>query len=567
MPITKEKLKQILVEKKVLSAVDFDKLSERAAKNKEVIETQLVNESLITELNLCEVVSSAYGIPFVDLKEEVMQNDLLEMIPEVVARAQGAVIFGKSEKGYDLATSNPENFEFIKQLDKAIGGRISVFYATPAGIDEAIKAYKNNIFKNVTDLIEDYKVNNNENSVVVLANELLEYAYDNGASDVHIEPLSNGEVVVRFRVDGILNEVVRYPIEMHEKLVFRIKIISHLRTDERDATQDGRFEYLKEKIKFDVRVSILPVTNGENIVLRILSERTKKIVLEDLGLNKYDLDKVKKAMSKPYGMVLVVGPTGAGKTTTLYAVVQILSRLPINIVTIEDPVEYSIDRVQQIQVNAKKNITFANGLKSIVRQDPDVIMVGEIRDNETASIAVNAAMTGHLLLSTLHANDAATIFPRLFEMGIEPFLIASSVNVVLAQRLVRKVCPYCKVNYPPHAEKVEEIKAMEETPKFKEMMKRHFPGKKIEDIKLYKGSGCKACKHTGYLGRLGIFEVMDIDDDIKKLVTEKSSASIIEAKAEENGMTVMLYSGLVHAFNGLTTLEEVIGLSNVEQDL
>jgi len=564
MPLTKEKIKDIVVTSGIINSPDFDKLSDRAFKSKTDIETLLVKENFTTDEKLGMLIADKFDIPFKDLREENLQNDLLEMLPEVVARAQGAVIFNKNETGYDLAVTNPENYEFIKQIDKATDGKITTYYATPFGLAEALKAYKNNIFKNVADLIEDYKVNNNDNSIVVLVNQLLEYAYDNGASDIHVEPLSDGMVAVRYRIDGILNEVVRYPIEMHNKLVFRIKIMSHLRTDEQDATQDGRFEYQKEKISFDVRVSILPVTTGENVVMRILSERTRKIVLEDLGLNQVDFLRVQKAMAKPYGMVLVVGPTGAGKTTTLYAVVQILARLPINIVTIEDPVEYSIDRVQQIQVNAKKNITFANGLKSIVRQDPDVIMVGEIRDNETASIAVNAAMTGHLLLSTLHSNDAATIFPRMFEMGVEPFLVASSVNIVIAQRLVRKVCPYCKVNYPPHAEKVEELMALEENPKFKEMMKRYFKGQELKDLKLYKGSGCKVCKHTGYLGRLGIFEVMEVDDDIKNLVTQKSSSAAIEAKAEMNGMTPMFYNGLVHVLSGLTTLDELLGMSNPE---
>ena len=263
-------------------------------------------------------------------------------------------------------------------------------------------------------------------------------------------------------------------------------------------------------------------------------------------------------------MILVVGPTGAGKTTTLYSLIQILAALPINIVTVEDPVEYSINRVQQIQVNVKKNITFANGLRSIVRQDPDIIMVGEIRDNETASIAVNASMTGHLLFSTLHANDAATIFPRLLEIGIEPFLVASSVNVVLAQRLVRKICPHCRANYPKTAADVPAIVDQQKDIRFKNMMKKFFPNKELKDIKLFRGTGCKACKHTGYLGRIAVFEVMEVDDDIRALISAKSSSSSIENKAEENGMTLMYYNGLIHLFNGITTYDELEGLSNVD---
>ncbi len=564
MSLTIEKLKEILVSGDYLSAEAFDRVSSAAIKKGESIEIALVKADVIKDEKLGEALAKYYGVPFIDLKEENIQNDLLEMLPEVVARAQNAVIFAKTLEGYNLATSDPKNFEFIKHVDQITDGRISVYYTTPLGMSEVFKAYKNNIFKNVVDLIEDYKVHNNENSVVLLVNQFLEYAYDNNASDVHIEPLSDSTVSVRFRIDGILNEVVRYPIEMHEKIVFRVKIMSHLRTDERDATQDGRFEYKTPGMEFDVRVSILPVTNGENVVFRVLSERTKKVVLEDLGFNDKDLLKVKRAITQPYGMILVVGPTGAGKTTTLYALIQILASLPINIVTVEDPVEYSIDRVQQIQVNVKKNITFANGLRSIVRQDPDIIMVGEIRDNETSSIAVNAAMTGHLLFSTLHSNDAATIFPRLLEMGIEPFLVASSVNVVVAQRLVRKICPHCKTNYPKNAAAIPEIVAMEDDPKFKKMMKDFFPGKDIKDIKLYRGTGCKACKHTGYLGRLAVFEVMEVDDDVRALISAKASSSSIENKAEENGMTLMYYNGLVHLFNGITTFDELEGLSNVD---
>ncbi len=542
----------------------FDSVSTAAVKKGEAVEIALVKAEVIKDERLGEAMSAYYKVPFIDLKEENVQNDLLEMLPEAVARAQGAIIFEKNLDGYKLATSNPLNLEFVKHVDESTDGRVEIYYATPLGMQEAFKSYKNNIFKNVVDLIERYKVHNDENSIVSLVNQFLEYAYDNNASDVHIEPLSNDIVSVRFRIDGILNEVVRYPFEMHDKIIFRVKIMSHLRTDERDATQDGRFEYKTDAMEFDVRVSILPITHGENIVFRILSERTKKIQLEDLGLNSVDLQKVRRAIAQPYGMILVVGPTGAGKTTTLYSLVQILAALPISIVTIEDPVEYSIDKVQQIQVNIKKNITFANGLRSIVRQDPDVIMVGEIRDNETASIAVNASMTGHLLFSTLHANDAATIFPRLLEMGIEPFLVASSVNVVIAQRLVRKICPHCKMNYPKTAADIPALVVKEKDPRFIKMMASFFPGKKLKDIKLYRGTGCKACKHTGYLGRTAVFEVMEVTDEVRALISAKSSSSSIENKAEEGGMILMYYSGLLHLFNGITTYDELENLSNID---
>lgn len=564
MSLTIEKIKEILVGGNHIDEINFTKAVDMATKKNEAIEIALVQGDFIKDEALGEIIAGYYGVPFFNLKEENIQNDLLEKISETVARAQNVVLFEQTPEGYNLATTNPANFEFIKQLDKAIDGVISVYYATPLGMQEAFKAYKNNIYRNVLDLVEDYRLHDKEENIVLLVNQFLEYAYESGSSDVHIEPLSDNNVSVRFRIDGILNEVVRYPLDIHEKVVFRVKIMSHLRTDIRDGTQDGRFEYQTDQMRFDVRVSILPVTNGENLVFRILSERTKKVMLDDLGFNEFDLKKVRNAITQPYGMILSVGPTGAGKTTTLYSLVQILAAQPINIVTVEDPVEYTIDKVQQIQVNLKKNITFANGLRSIVRQDPDVIMVGEIRDNETASIAINAAMTGHLLFSTLHSNDAATIFPRLLEMGIEPFLVASSVNVVIAQRLVRKVCPHCKINYPKTAADVPALVAMKDNPKFKNMMDKFMPGKELKDIKLYKGSGCKVCKHGGYVGRIAVFEVMEVDDDIRALVSAKASAASIYNRAEQNGMTPMYYNGLVHLFNGTTTLEELEGLSNAD---
>ncbi len=558
----REKLKELLVGKGHIDELHYKAAEEDADKLGQAIEVSLVEHNEIKDNVLGELIAQEYGVPFVDINEQGVDNEAFEILPEVVARSQGAVVFAKDKDDIDLAITDPNNVEFIDSLKKVTKGKVTVFYATPFGIREAFKNYKNNIYKTIKDLINDYEDNKNESSPVALVECLLDYAYENMASDIHIEPSGSGDVSVRFRVDGILYEVSKYPIVMHRPVVSRIKIMSHLRTDEQDATQDGRFDYTKDKVKFDVRVSILPITHGENVVLRILSEKSRKMTLDDLGLLDEDLEKVKRAIDKPYGMIIIVGPTGAGKTTTLYSIMLILNQQPINIVSIEDPVEYSVVKVQQIQVNIKKNITFANGLREIVRQDPDVIMVGEIRDNETASIAVNAAMTGHMLLSTMHANDAGTIFPRLSEMGVEPFLVASSVNIVISQRLVRKICSYCKILYPPHPENLSEIKRMKDTKEFKALMDRHFPGQKIEDLKLYKGTGCKNCNHTGYLGRLGIFEVMEIDNDIRDLIIKKSSASAIEAKAIENGMIPVFYNGVGLVFRGLTTFEEILGLTN-----
>jgi len=299
----------------------------------------------------------------------------------------------------------------------------------------------------------------------------------------------------------------------------------------------------------------LPITNGENIVMRILSESSRRYNLEDLGFLPEDLKRVRRASEKPYGMILSAGPTGSGKTTCLYAILQILNKPTVNIMTIEDPVEYAMEHIQQTQVNLTKKLTFANGLRSIVRQDPDIIMVGEIRDNDTASIAVNAAMTGHLLLSTLHANDASTSFPRLIDMGMEPFLIASSVNVIVAQRLVRKICEECVKKHRLDSAELEAIKFNQRIAKMIEVVVKR---KDFQNIEFFKGEGCKRCSRSGYNGRVGIFEVMEVTDEIKSLVTRKATAREIEIKAREQGMQSMLYDGMRKVIQGITTLEEII---------
>jgi general secretion pathway protein E len=304
-----------------------------------------------------------------------------------------------------------------------------------------------------------------------------------------------------------------------------------------------------------VRVSILPITYGENIVMRLLDSRTHRYTLENLGLNDVDYERVRSAIEKPHGMILAVGPTGSGKTTVLYTVLEILNKRDVNIMTIEDPVEYHIEGIQQTQVNPKKNLTFATGLRSIVRQDPDIIMVGEIRDEETADISINSALTGHLVLSTLHTNDAATTFPRLIEMNVEPFLIASSVNLIIALRLVRKICTHCKESYIPTKQELELLQLDEKVLDFI----RKISGKSdFTSLRLYKGAGCKACRGTGYSARVGIFEILDVNNEIQLLITKKESAETINQKALELGMTSLQYDGIVKALNGTTTLEEVM---------
>lgn len=555
MALKPSDLKNLLLEVKLLTSEQFD-LAEKEAKERDVpLEEYLVDGNFISDSHLGQVIADYFKLSFIDISQERITEEALSLIPEIVAKHQKAIVIREDGENLYIATSNPENYEFIKLLEKKTGKKVVIYYTTPYGIQEAVKYYKSNLSEEVKKIVIDLEENpQNEENIVKLVDLFLEYAFDNRASDIHIEPLE-GIISVRFRIDGILHQVVDYPKLLQEKVVFRIKIMSRLRTDEHAAAQDGRFDYQVDDARFDVRVSILPVTEGENIVLRILSERTRRLNLDEIGLLESDLEKITRAASKPYGMILVAGPTGSGKTTTLYTILQILNKPEVNIMTIEDPVEYDIEHIRQTQVNAKKNLTFATGLRSIVRQDPNIIMVGEIRDNETASIAINAAMTGHLLFSSIHSNDAATTLPRLFDMGIEPFLVASSLNVVIAQRLVRKICQRCIMSYPLTKEEINILKSEE---RLSDIIRQVYKQKNISKIRLYKGAGCKACNSTGYSGRTGIFEVMEISDDLRPLIVQKVSIDSFNKKAQELGMTSMLYDGIVKIFRGTTTLKEVI---------
>ncbi|OGG43918.1 hypothetical protein A3G50_02815 [Candidatus Jorgensenbacteria bacterium RIFCSPLOWO2_12_FULL_42_11] len=383
-------------------------------------------------------------------------------------------------------------------------------------------------------------------SIVKLVDLLLEYAFLNRASDVHIDPEST-KLAMRLRIDGVLRDAFVFPKELQPEIISRIKVLSGLRTDEHQMAQDGRFRATIVDVGYvDVRVSIVPTYDGENAILRLLSERTKIVAIEDLDLNEKDLFRLQKAIRRPYGMILATGPTGSGKTTTLYTVIRALNTKEVSILTIEDPIEYAIAGIDQIQVNTRTGLTFANGLRSILRQDPNIIMVGEIRDEETAGIAVNAALTGHLLLSTIHTNDAATAFPRLIDMKIEPFLITSTVNIVVGQRLVRRICPDCKIEMKiTHTE-------------FESLFSSLTLNVLKNNREFFKGKGCDQCNQSGYYGRLGIYEVLEIDDSIRDAIMQRKNASVIRSIAIKNGMTTMLEDGFKKAIEGKTTIEEIL---------
>ena len=383
-------------------------------------------------------------------------------------------------------------------------------------------------------------------SIISVVNALVERAGALGASDIHVDPGTDA-VRVRMRVDGVLQEACSYPKDIHNEVVSRVKVLAGLRTDEHQATQDGRFRFLPDEGKpVDMRVSIAPTYHGENIVLRLLSDNAEQFSLEMLGFSEGDRKKILDAIKKPHGMILSTGPTGSGKTTTLYTLIKMLNSPEVSIVTIEDPIEYSVADIEQIQVNARVGLTFANGLRSVLRQDPDIIMVGEIRDAETAGIAVNTALTGHLLLSTLHTNDAATTLPRLLDMGIDAYLVSTTINIAIGQRLVRRICSACKVSRPMTKAEVDALSGV----------KLARPMEEEETI--YKGKGCDACNGSGYKGRISVNEVLVADAEVREAILRKASAGELRSIAVKNGMTTMLEDGFAKVRAGETTIEEVL---------
>lgn len=539
-----------------LNLVDPKKLSEAAAQATEQklpLEEVLVKLDLIGDENLGKVIADMYSLPFITLTKLTIEPQILKIIPQIVAKKQKLIVFGKDSKGLKLATSNPDNKEVFEFISKKTGEKINLYYATSQDIATSLKNYENNIQKSFGELLATAVKSTTggqspDAPISKIVDLLIGYAYDNKASDIHIEPLKDS-TLIRFRIDGVLHDVLNLPRPIHDQIISRIKVLSKLRTDEHLNAQDGKMQSKLEGEDLDLRVSIVPVVKGEKVVLRLLSAVSRQFTLSNLGMGEAEIEKVKNGFNKSYGMVLSTGPTGSGKTTTIYAILKVINTRDRNTSTIEDPVEYDIQGINQIQVNSKTNLTFANGLRSILRQDPNVIFVGEIRDNETASIAINSAMTGHLVLSTMHTNDAATTLPRLLDMGIEPFLVSSTVNVIIGQRLVRKICEKCRTSVPTSAEVLKKQIASEQITK--------YFGTNAQ-IRVYKGKGCSVCHNTGYTGRIGLFEVLEITEGVKALIASKTNSSVIAQKAISEGMTTMMDDGLKKVSLGITTIEEVL---------
>ncbi len=459
-------------------------------------------------------------------------------------KKKGTEAYGEAKKVTTKVMKASEASKTIKAKAKEIGLASN---APTAVVNQKVSAPVLNIASAATanKKLQEELSESDSTSVVNLVHLFIEFAYQSGASDIHFDPQTD-KLRVRIRVDGVLKESQEVPKQMHMALISRIKILAGLRTDEHQAAQDGRFRYTTpEGIAIDVRVSIAPTYHGENAVLRLLADQREQFTLASLGFSPSNREKIERAIRKPHGMILATGPTGSGKTTTLYTILKILNTSEVSIVTIEDPVEYAIDGIEQIPVNDRTNLSFASGLRSILRQDPNVIMVGEIRDKETAGLSVNTALTGHLLLSTLHTNDAATTLPRLLDLKVEPYLIASTVNVAIGQRLVRKICDDCKAEYSPSEAELKSIAHL-------------MPKDLANERKFFRGNGCKECGETGYSGRVGIHEVMEIDKEIREAILAKKSATNLNEIAIKNGMQSMVEDGLEKAALGVTTIEEVL---------
>ncbi|MDD4989508.1 MAG: GspE/PulE family protein, partial [Candidatus Pacebacteria bacterium] len=540
MPVSEKTYHALFVESKMVSEDDYARARDEGKADNHSLEGALVELGVLKNEEVSKVMAEAYGVESINLLDFKIDPEALKLLPDVVVRKRFVLPYAFNGRRLKVAMVDPGNVELLDFITKRTGLSLDVGYVTPDIFEDAIRSYSEDTVARIQSISELFeKIHRDhpegkasggeEEHVIEMVDLLLQYGYGNGASDVHIEPKENMSLV-RYRIDGVLHDVVKLSSVFGKLIIARIKIMAMLRTDEHLAAQDGKFRLHIGNKTVDVRVSILPVVEGEKVVLRILSEKGHIFTLDTLGFSPEDLKRVRSAALKPHGMILSTGPTGSGKTTSMYAILKLLNKREVNIQTIEDPVEYELDGVNQIQVNILTNLTFANGLRSIVRQDPDIIMVGEIRDAETASISVNAAMTGHLLLSTLHTNDAATAFPRLLDLGVEPFLIASSVNLLIAQRLVRQNCGHCTRS------SVEDIVKLKEA--IPESLYKKYFGEK-ENFKLFRGKGCSFCSQTGFAGRLGIFEVIEVTEAIRSLVMQRVNADVINQKAIQEGMTTM----------------------------
>ena len=562
-----------------LATKDQIKQAEKYALEKQIqLADALIEKKIISRQELLKLQAYILGIPFVNLEKEKVAEEILKIIPEAIARKHNIVAYKKQGNNLEVAMLDPEDLQTIDSIKKKSDLKILPRLTTDAGIKNVLQQYQKTLQAEFSELIdpkiesialikeeghdishEDLIKAAQELPVIKIVDTLLKHAILGKASDIHVEPAEK-EVFVRYRIDGILHDAMILPRQIAPGVVARIKVLSNLKLDEHRLPQDGRFKIEAEDYKVAFRVSILPVYDGEKIVMRLLPETNKTLSLEDVGFRGYGLSVIRQQITKPHGMILITGPTGSGKTTTLYSIMNLLNKPEVNISTIEDPIEYRMPRINQTQIKPEIGLTFSNGLRSLVRQDPNILMVGEIRDKETASLAINAALTGHLVLSTLHTNDAASAIPRLIDMGAEPFLIASTINCVIAQRLVRRLNPDEKQSYHLAKDALTTLKKQINIDILLEIMKQE----KIIDhdetwstITFYHPQPNQDCP-SGYRGRIGIFEVLNATTEIQELVIKSSSADQINQLAKKQGMLSILEEGFIKAAQGITSLEEIL---------
>ena len=558
-------IEDILLSQNILKKKDYDQLKLEVVSTGKKVDDLLKEKELATDQQIAEAKSILFGVPYVQIAGKTISPDVLTLVPEQVARQYGMIPFERHLNDLWVALDDPLNLQVVKFLEQRTNMGIKVFLSGENEIKDAIAlAYSQSLTGDIGEVLKEantsvvaseagvnkVKAETLYNAPIAkVVSQLLEYGIKIKASDIHIEPMED-KVRVRYRIDGILHEKLILPKKVHEAITTRIKILAKLKIDEKRLPQDGRFDFESGQEAIDLRVSSLPTTWGEKVVMRLLKKSGGIPTLSDLGLRGSALKNVETQLTRPHGVMLITGPTGSGKTTTLYSALARLNTAKVNILTLEDPVEYQIAGVNQVQINTLAGLTFASGLRSFLRQDPNIIMVGEIRDEETADLAVQAARTGHLVFSTVHPNNAAGALPRLLDMKIEPYLIASSITAVIGQRVVRKICVSCREQYMPVPEVATDI--------------RNVLGKLL-DIKLsqgqmilYRGKGCEECNGTGYLGRIGIYEVLILNEKVGRLILERETSESIERQAIEDGMVTMKQDGYLKVVEGITTIEEVL---------
>ena len=588
MRISDTTIEKILVRTGSIDETKLSELKSDAEANSKSLQDTVLHSNIVDDEKLTEMIAEYIGVPFIRINPKDVSEEVLRKIPEHIARQYNAVLFAAAEDGtLSLAMDDPDDVQALNFIQKEIGYNTRVFLATKNNILECLDIYRGDVNKEIDQVIatqQDAQAENQtvteeefaENSPVAqTVNLLLEYAIKSSASDIHIEPREEF-VQIRYRIDGVLREVNRLPRNVLGALVSRIKILSNLKIDERRVPQDGRFKITVSGRQYALRVSTLPIADGEKVVMRILDESNQSVTLEQLGYWGKSLVDIKEAMQQPNGMILVTGPTGSGKSTSLFSILSELNTPDVNISTIEDPVEYKIPGVNQTQTNVKAGMTFASGLRALLRQDPNIIMVGEIRDGETANLGVQAALTGHLVFSTLHTNNAATCLPRLLDMEIEPFLIASTVKAVIGQRLVRRLCTFCRQHYTPTSDEIKNIESLFGLSNSRDIgyinrlesqaasekiggdAEQNTNGTTITGLWKESAEGCDECNHQGFKGRLGIYEVLDVSQTIQRSITTNATSNEIQDEAINDGMVTMQIDGLIKALRGVTTISEVL---------